>query len=73
MKNTLALAMILLGAMLVYSGFKGWTIGETIKFFTGQSDGPAPEEPHQESASPGAQPASTLPAAAPPAPETLSA
>lgn len=36
MKNTLAVGMILLGGVLVYSGFKNWTIAETLKFFAGQ-------------------------------------
>lgn len=40
MKNTVAIGAIILGGILVYSGFKNWTIPETIKFFTG---GEAPD------------------------------
>lgn len=36
MKNTLALGAILLGLILVYSGYKGWTVADTVRFFTGQ-------------------------------------
>lgn len=49
MKNTLALGLIILGALMVYSGFKNWTLVEALKFFTGQDDGgvstPAVETP----------------------------
>lgn len=43
MKNTLALGMIILGALMVYSGFKNWTLFEAVRFFTGQDDGGAVE------------------------------
>lgn len=36
MKNTLALGAILFGAIVVYGGYKNWTIADTIRFFTGQ-------------------------------------
>lgn len=36
MKNTLALAIILLGGMLVYGGYKDYSFADTIRFFTGQ-------------------------------------
>jgi hypothetical protein len=36
MKNTLALAMVLLGGMLVYGGYKDYSFSDTIRFFTGQ-------------------------------------
>lgn len=36
MKNTLALAIILLGGMLVYGGYKDMSFADTIRFFTGQ-------------------------------------
>lgn len=43
MKNTLALAIIILGGMLVYGGYKDFSFADTIRFFTGQklqSSGP---------------------------------
>lgn len=36
MKNTIALAAIVLGGILMYAGYKGWTVADTIRFFTGQ-------------------------------------
>jgi hypothetical protein len=36
MKNTLAIAIILLGGMLVYGGYKDYSFADTIRFFTGQ-------------------------------------
>lgn len=36
MKNTLALAIIALGGMLVYGGYKDYSFTDTVRFFTGQ-------------------------------------
>lgn len=36
MKNTLALAVILLGGMLIYGGYKDYSFADTIRYFTGQ-------------------------------------
>lgn len=36
MKNTLAIAIIILGAMLVYGGYKNLSFADTIRYFTGQ-------------------------------------
>lgn len=47
LKNTLAIALILVGGVLVYSGFKNWTLGETLKFFAGQ-DPPSDYTPMTE-------------------------
>jgi len=44
MKNTLAVGLILAGAILIYAGFKNWTLPETVKFFAGQG---APEHGRQ--------------------------
>jgi len=40
MRNTLAIGCIVLGGLLIYGGFKNWTLAETIRFFTGQDTGP---------------------------------
>lgn len=36
MKNTSALAAIILGGMLIYGGYKNWSFADTVRFFTGQ-------------------------------------
>jgi hypothetical protein len=36
MKNTLAIGAILLGGIMVYAGYKNWTLADTIRFFAGQ-------------------------------------
>ena len=36
MKNTLAIGAILIGGILVYAGFKNWTLADTVRFFSGQ-------------------------------------
>ncbi|ARK07708.1 hypothetical protein Toil_gp25 [Rhodococcus phage Toil] len=43
MKNTLAIGAILLGGIMVYAGFKNWTLADTIRFFAGmEQSGLAP-------------------------------
>lgn len=36
MKNTLAIAIIILGGILIYGGYKDYSFADTIRFFTGQ-------------------------------------
>lgn len=36
MKNTTALAAIIIGGMLIYGGYKNWSFADTVRFFTGQ-------------------------------------
>lgn len=45
MKNTMAIVLLIAGAVMLYSGLKGWSFGDTLKYFLGQKPSHAAAAP----------------------------
>lgn len=56
MKNTMAIVLLIAGAVMLYSGLKGWSFGDTLKYFLGQKPSHTGAAPSSNTTPNGQQP-----------------